>query len=129
MGIKDLLLAFGASLRLTRLVVTDQMGEWYIKDPIDRSMERFEETFTGDTEPWWWKWRSGLDCPFCAGFHIGWITLLSGILVKDKPRLRALWRFGAGALSMNYVAGHLGAKLGDFTETEETDEDTNHDEE
>lgn len=124
MRIVDFALAVGASARLSRLVITDDLGQWWIKQPIDDAMDRYaanERLLYGHEalEPWWWKYRSGLDCPFCVGFWLGAGVLVTGAVAASHPRARSLWRFGAGALALNYVAAHLGSRLGDFEEDED----------
>lgn len=126
----DVALLLGAALRLSRFVVADDLGKWWIKDPIDRLMDRKWEEHTAHLsefdkftypEPWWWKYRSGLDCPFCIGFWIGAAALTSyTVLAKDKTtRTARAWRFVAATLTLNEVAGHLGARLGDTASDEE----------
>lgn len=114
MRIVDSALALGAAARLSRLVITDDIGQWWVKDPIDRAMDAYAEH--AEHEPWWWKYRSGLECPFCVGFWLG-----AGVLVSRAVLPKPLWRLGAGALALNYVASHLGSRLGDF-DTEDEDE-------
>lgn len=110
----DISIAVLASARLSRLVVTDDLGKWWIKEPIDRAMDRYADT--AEAEPWWWKYRSGLDCPFCVGFWLGAATLTARAVLPRK-----VWLAGAGALALNYAASHIGARLGDFdTDDEET---------
>lgn len=94
-----------ASARLTRFVVADNLGRWLVKDPVDAAMDRYAEQHA--EEPWWWKYREGLDCPFCAGFWLG-LGVLAGEQVLGGNRA---WRTITGALAMNYVVGHLVARL------------------
>lgn len=112
-------LVLGATMRLTRLVVTDDIGKWFIRNPA-RSWANSHELpinqWTGDVENatnpdngWRSKLVSGLDCPFCAGFWIGVLVLLTYKLFGKT----ALWRFVAGALTLNEITGHVGARLGD----------------
>lgn len=123
MRIVDLALAVGASARLSRLVITDDIGRWWVKEPVDRAMDAYAEreiwasanVGQDPREPWWWKYRSGLDCPFCVGFWLGAGVLASRAVLPEK-----VWRFGAGALALNYVAAHLGSRLGDFDTDEES---------
>src|SRR5262245_56805005 len=98
----DAALALGASMRLTRLVVTDDLGEWFVKEPVRR--------WTKD-HPRHLHWAEGLDCPFCVGYWIGVAVLLG---YHALPR--GLWRFGCATLTLNEVAGHLAARLGDTAE-------------
>lgn len=126
-------LAAGATARLTRLVVTDEIGQWWVKDPLDEAAARWWERHVEHVEqrrdalrrigrgaaanaleaeqPWWWKYRSGLDCPFCVGFWIG-----VGVLATRRV---PGWKFAASALTLNYVTAHVGARLGDVVQDEE----------
>lgn len=129
----DIALATLAAARLSRFVITDEMGEWWVKQPIDRAMDAYAEremwasANVGQTprEPWWWKYRSGLDCPFCVGFWLGAAVLTTGAAATRLPGpAAAAWRLGAGALALNYAAAHLGVRLGDFdTATDDEDDD------
>lgn len=122
MRLTDLTLTVLASARLTRFVITDSMGKWWIKDPIDEAMDGYAReateyalrTGTDVHEPWWWKYREGLDCAYCAGFWIGAGVLATHAATARRPRLRRAWRFAAGAFALNYAAAHLGSALGDF---------------
>lgn len=104
----DRMRLLGAVLRLTRLVTTDQVGQWWIKDPIDAAMTRYEDAHLDGPEPWWWRYRSGLDCPFCVGFWVG----LGALAVEVSPLGRSrVWRGLTGALALNYLVGHVAARL------------------
>ena len=128
MRLLDPALAVLASARLSRLVITDDLGRWLIHDPIDRAMDRYAErelwaaanVGQEPREPWWWKYRSGLDCPFCIGFWLSLLVVGLGAAATRREGIGAIaWRAGTGALATNYVASHLGARLGDFDTDEE----------
>jgi len=130
MRLLDAPLAVLAAARLSRLAITDDIGRWWIHEPVDRAMDRYAErelwaaanVGQAPQEPWWWKYRSGLDCPFCIGFWLGAAVLVTGAAATRRPGPAAsAWRLGAGALALNYAAAHLGARLGDF---DHDDEDT-----
>ena len=116
----DALLALGAAARLTRFVISDHLGHWWVKEPVDAAMERYEASHS--EEPWWWRYRSGLECPFCVGFWLGTGVLASYALTYRSPRLRSIWRFATSALALNYVAAHTAIRLGDFDTEEDDDE-------
>ena len=129
MRIVDLALAVGASARLSRLVITDDIGRWWVKEPVDRAMDAYAEREIWASAnvgqepqvPWWWKYRSGLDCPFCIGFWLSLLVVGLGAAATRREGIGAIaWRAGTGALATNYVASHLGSRLGDF-DTEEED--------
>lgn len=127
------LITLGAALRLTRLVVVDEIGQWWIKDPIDkaaydwydRQLKEAQLRYESEApevlrvgrgvkgvpevpNPWWWKYRSGLDCPFCVGFWIGALVLAASPLFERSR----LVRFVATALAFNELTGHVAARLG-----------------
>lgn len=117
-----LLLVLGATMRLTRFIITDELGSWLIKAPARRWANYAEQV----PDPQTWSettleeapdpdagWRSkivsGLDCPFCVGFWLGALVLLSYAMF-GKTRL---WQFVAGVFSLNEIAAHAGSRLGD----------------
>lgn len=116
----DLALVVGASLRLTRFITSDTLGEWVLVGRLRRWADEHEarhlaargETPSEDHEPETWQARavSGLDCPFCVGFWLGAAALASWPAVRNT-RLQGPWRFVAGALTLNYLAGHISARL------------------
>jgi hypothetical protein len=97
-------------MRLSRLVVSDDLGLWWIKRPARdwatmiapgprrRSRERLV---------------SGLDCPFCVGTWIGFTVLAVTHLLPRHTIAGRAWRFVMTGLTLNEVAAHLGAVLGD----------------
>lgn len=117
------LLVLGATLRLSRLVIVDDLGKWWLQDRIDRAMDRYadKEIVAANLEdrlprdPWWWKYRAGLWCPFCVGFWIAVGVVLSYLFWGDT----LVWKVIAAMLTLNYVAAHLGARLGDVRDDDE----------
>ena len=104
----------GASMRLTRLIVTDDVpGQWWIKDPLHKAAITHHSR-TGQV-PRWWRYTEGLDCPFCAGL---WIAAAVAIADELAGENRA-WRVLTTALTLNEVAAHAGARLGDTTTTDD----------
>lgn len=102
----DLALLLGFALRLVRLVVADDVGEWLARGPARRAAER--------RGGWREKISDGLQCPFCVGFWLCVLALLSLVVAWDVGGpLLAVWRFVAGAFALNWVVGHVGARLGD----------------
>ena len=119
----DLALVVGASLRLTRFITSDTLGEWLIVGRLKAWGDYHEarhlhargtppEHVTEDHEPETWQARAvtALDCPFCIGFWLGAAVLASWLAVRDT-RLAGPWRYAAGALTLNYVVGHTSARL------------------
>jgi hypothetical protein len=102
MNAPDAALATLATMRLHRLVAVDDLGEWWVRRPAARwAAQR-------PLDHWRSKAVSGLECPFCAGFWLGVAVLAAHAVLP-----RGLWRFGVGALALNEVVGHLGARVGD----------------
>jgi hypothetical protein len=98
----DLALAILATARLTRLVTTDSISGWWLRDPLH---ERFDGTPTE-------RYVDGLDCPFCVGFWIGAIVLASLWLCHGPGEATIeAWRWAAGAFALNYLVGHLSARI------------------
>lgn len=122
-GALTLALVLGATLRLTRLVITDDMGHWWVRGPAERWAARHDHVLpeVSDIERTWvpgWRTKltSGLDCPFCVGHWIGVLVLVSLALVggPDSTSTGAsVWRWVAGALTLNWIAAHIGARMGD----------------
>jgi len=105
----DAALVLGATMRLTRFVVVDDLGQWTIRDPIDKVLHEHESLTP------YHKYQAMLVCPWCVGTHVGWLVLGSYVLTGRSKRARGAWRFGAGVLTLNYVAAHLGIRLGDVS--------------
>ena len=116
----DLALITAATIRLTRVVTTDDIGDWWIRQPLTKlagqqheKMEHYGTTGChADCEPAWTKYLGGLDCPHCVSFHAAYLTLGTYLLARRiGPGALAVWRFGAGALGLSAVAGHLNARI------------------
>lgn len=92
-------LVVGAAARVTRFVTQDQLGQWWIREPLDRQAVKLD--------PRWDKYTDGLDCPHCVGF---WATAL---VVGAGTALRwgRVWQVGAGVWAASYVVGHLVERL------------------
>ncbi len=151
----NLLIAILATLRLTRFVTTDTLGEWLFVGKAKAWAGRYEqleilqritaEEYRRDNDPkvkpenhrymthdgreitaaefvtqdydphdpWTWQAKlvKGLDCPFCVGFWIGAGVLLSLAIARAVPPLLPLWRLALGAFALNYVTGHVSARI------------------
>jgi len=108
--IVDLLLALGLTLRLSRLIVVDDIGDWWVKRPI---AERLGKMPTGPKRDKAFDYWDGLSCPFCVGFWIAGLVLLSLYLVGGPGDAAVLWRWIAGWFALNWIAAHIGARAGD----------------
>ena len=92
-------LALGAAARLTRFVVTDDLGEWWIKEPLRSKAAKLD--------PRWDKYVEGLDCPYCVGFWATAAVMGSGAVL----RWNRVWQFGAGVWAASYLVGHVSSRL------------------
>lgn len=131
LAVLDCLLALGLTLRLTRLVVMDDLSLWWLRGPLAVWATRKNPLPEMDTLPtgfqemrvyvpdWRGKLVSGLSCPFCVGFWIGCLVLLSLWLVGGPGAAAEPWRWVAGAFTLNWVAAHIGARAGDSGYDEE----------
>lgn len=98
-----------ATLRLTRFVTTDKLGDWWIVQPAKQwaySRERPEH------EGWRTKIAEATECKWCVGFWIGVLVMLGQIIAPRIPVVRHVWQFTLMALSLNVVANAVGEKLG-----------------
>lgn len=134
-------LVVGATLRLSRLVTTDTLGDWLIVQPalrwsnraeyarrsamrevIDEDITRNDEEIQlmaewemrledGDPITWQARLVSGLGCPFCVGFWLGLLVIAVTVAVSPVVWLFAAWCLLLAALTMNYLVAHLAAKI------------------
>lgn len=138
-AVRALTLALAAA-RATRFFTTDTLGEWAIvgpakrwaishaepsaahgplRDSYDHMIEAvIDADHMGDpvpTPPRSWGWRAklvkGLDCPFCVGFWVGALILAGEVTLGRLPVVGTVWRFGVSAFALNYVVGHVSARL------------------
>lgn len=134
------LLAVLATARLVRLIVADDVGLWYVRGPaalwaVNREADHLPPI--PEPEPqnddlvldlreqeaprlgWRSRLVSGLSCPFCVGFWLGCLVLVTLALVGG-PDARGtaadVWRWVAAAFALNYVVAHVGTRLGDTDE-------------
>lgn len=103
----DITLLVLATLRVSRLVTTDNLpGQWWIHAPL------YKKAYgKGGTTPAWAKYLDGLGCPFCVGFWIGLVAVVSLWLVGGPGEAADWWRWLAGAFALNYVVGHVASRL------------------
>jgi hypothetical protein len=108
-----------ATARLTRFVTEDWLGHWWLVEPA-RRWALARQWQSGHLPPDWEdrdqddprvRLVMGLDCPFCVGFHIGWLVMLSYVVARAVPGLMPLWRFVMGALALNYVVAHVSSRI------------------
>jgi len=101
----DLALLILVTLRLTRLVTTDSIGQWWLYSPL------YKRVVTGSIKGRWGKYIEGLTCPFCVGFWIGVAASVSLILVGGPGDAADWWRWTAGVFALNYIVGHVARVL------------------
>ena len=112
----EALLLLGGTMRLSRLVVTDDVGFWFIRQPAHHWVSNHVDFKVGSDDidtNWRVKLYSGLDCPFCVGQWLAFGNVALYAITRNHPRLRAGWLFVMAGLTLNEVAGHLGSRLGD----------------
>jgi hypothetical protein len=126
---RDVALITGLTMRLTRLVVSDDLGQWWLKDPLDRwlhahppsspwedaersgPLEDMRRVAGGESHRMRWaRYAEGADCPHCVSFHAAYLSLGSYLLARRLHLLPA-WRFAAGTMSLSAVVGHVSARI------------------
>lgn len=121
LALADLALLLLATLRLVRLVLTDDLGRRALGEPIERFL--WSRARAGRLPAWF---PGGMTCPFCIGFWVGALVLASLALVGGPGAdgtAAVLWRYVAGALALNWIAAHVGARMGDAGYADDEDED------
>lgn len=105
----DLLLVLGATLRITRFIITDDLGLWWVRGPLYVWANDHEH----DVGPMGWRTKvaSGLTCPHCVGFWLGCVVLGSLWLVGGPGHAPDWWRYASGALTLNWCAAHINARM------------------
>jgi hypothetical protein len=115
--ITDAALVLGATMRLTRLITSDDIGLWYVKGPAYQWAIRHHPlpAVGDDPDEWTPHWRdrlvSGLDCPHCVGYWVGAAVLGSYLVARRSRPFAAAWRFVAGTLTLNTLATTIGGPL------------------
>jgi hypothetical protein len=114
----DWLLLIGATLRLTRFLIVDDLGVRLYREPIEEGLV--------SRLPARWHWLiDGLSCPFCVGFWIGAALLALSLAATDGPTALHLgWEVILAALTLNYLAAHIGARLDPHYDGDDTPEPT-----
>lgn len=125
-------------MRLTRLITADDLGQWWVKDPLDAWMHGhpvkaecicegppsqnmgFQEECpvhgldipTLPDRMRFHHYLAGLECPHCVGTWVGYGVLGSYLLARRSKRGLAAWRFIAAGLSINTVTVVAGKAVG-----------------
>jgi len=101
----DLTLLVLVTLRLTRLVMTDSIGQWWLYAPV------YKRVVANGKSNKWAKYVDGLTCPFCIGFWLGALVALSLWMVGGVGDAAEWWRWIAGVFALNYITGHVNSRL------------------
>jgi hypothetical protein len=139
----DALLALGATLRLTRFIVADDVpGRWWIKDPLDAWMhgdpkwDQYEELVAhrnsliaqgadpdtlvapvpplgGNSRLGHHRYIGGLSCPYCMSVWMAAFVTLTLLFAGGLGEASEWWRYPAGFLTLAWVTGHVAARMGD----------------
>lgn len=110
----DTLLILGATMRLTHLITNDDLGQWWVKDPLDAWVHGHPQ-LTPREDPQavpvlpapmprrlrYHRYLAGLSCPHCVGTWIGAGVLASYALASRRPAALRAWRAVAASLSLN----------------------------
>lgn len=126
----DAALVLGATMRVTRLITNDTLGQWWVKDPIDAwfhadpAKERHEQDVIDHEDAVrhhgirlpspvppgpprrqsYHRYLAALECPHCVGYWVGVAATASYLVARKNRRSLAVWRTVAATLSLNTVA-------------------------
>ena len=103
MFIFDIVLLVLAALRITRFVLIDSLGRWWFVGPaLKRTRNRPKAA----------KYVEGLfSCPFCIGFWISLVGVVSLYLAGGPGDASVWWRAAAGVWALSYLVGHGVSKI------------------
>lgn len=96
--ILDLILVIGLALRLTRLITADTIADRYLRQPVFR--------WAGDDERRTF-WAEGLECPWCVGFWLSGLAILSLWLAGGAGDAAMWWRVAAGWFTLSYIVARV----------------------
>lgn len=99
--IADLLLLLGLSLRVTHLITSDTISERYLREPLMRKVRTEKQEF----------WIDALYCPWCVGFWICGLMLLSLLVAGGPGDAASWWRVVAGWFTLNYIVARAESLL------------------
>lgn len=118
----DTMLLVLATLRLSRLVTGDTLGQWLILSRAWRWANRYKPDSTrpgvfvqhpDGPSPQRLKLASGLVCPFCIGYWCGAALLVVSYFTGPLGDEPVWWRLLVGSLALNYLVGHTASLMGD----------------
>lgn len=93
----DLLLLIGLTLRVTHLITADTISERYLRQPLMNRVKTERQEF----------WVEGLYCPWCIGFWLSGLCLLSLWLAGGAGDAALWWRLGAGWFTLSYIVARV----------------------
>lgn len=103
----DVVLLFLATLRVTRLFTTDSLGQWWFYAPLYKRAIAGR----GEHQSPWAKYIEGLQCPFCVGFWVGLIGIVTLLVAGGPGDAAEWWRVLAAIFALNWVVGHVAGRL------------------
>lgn len=108
----DVILAFFLTARLTLLIIGDELGRRWVREPVMRRLTTVP--FPSRRHTLWGYVHGLVGCPFCIGFWIG-VGVLVSLWLAGGPGSGTsdVWRWVAAPFALNYLAGHLAVRLGD----------------
>lgn len=102
MFIFDIVLLILAALRITRFVLIDSLGRWWFVGPaLKRSYGTPAEKYV----------EGLLSCPFCIGFWISLVGVVSLWLAGGPGEAALWWRVLAAIWALSYIVGHGVSKI------------------
>lgn len=102
LSILDAVLLVGLAARLTRLVVVDDAGQ-----PVRIAAVRMSAALARDRDRGVDFGERLVSCPFCVGFWLSVVGVVSWLLAGDT----LAWQAVALVFALNYVHAHLNAAL------------------
>lgn len=97
----DVALLIGLALRLTVLVTADTISERYLREPLMSRVRTERGEF----------WVEGLYCPWCVGFWLCGLCILSLILAGGPGDAANWWRVLAGWFTLSWIVGTVQSRL------------------
>lgn len=108
----DVLLLAGLTARVSRFFTADYLGDWWVVGPLSAKAAARDARWHGGFKSPTHRYVTHLfDCPFCIGFWVAVGTTISLLLAGGAGDASQWWRWVAGAFTLNYVVGHLSARL------------------
>lgn len=90
----DTLLTLGATMRLTRVVVEDDIGV-YARMPVINWVRKHHPNYASFI-------ADGMTCPNCVGYWVG-VGVLTTTIATKGTRLERPWRWLMAGLTLNLV--------------------------